>query len=473
MTGRVWLPRPDQQAALAALDDRQRFLLCSPTGSGKTVLAATKLREWMVDEMSVGRTLVVAPHLVIAGWLAQMLQWRHLHALHDLAPQVIGFQHLDLTPSRKPDGSKGSLEFRDKKATKARLRALPGRLHFCSWDAFPWVEDVLGAGWPYDGLVLDESSFAKDIRSARGRAARRAVHKAGVVEHLQLLSATPAANHQEAWWAQLDLVERGCLGANLTAFREEWCVPATKDWQSGQVYSWKVAPARLAEFDAVIARLAVAMPESIGVDLQLVPQWIDLPAAAREEYRQLKKDQVLDDVTAASMATLHGKLRQLAAGFVYPDDREEHARKVHTAKLERFRELVDSIDGPVLVAYNFAFERSWLQSYGRQFADVTQGDALQRFKAGKLRILGMHPASAGHGLDGLQHVTNQMIWTSPPVDAELFTQANGRLKRGGQDETVFVHVLLARDTVEEDIWTETLPTKEREQARTLAAAMAA
>lgn len=450
-----WKPREYQLDVMRRLCGRRRAAIWLGCGSGKTAITLT----WLQDE-APAPALVVAPKLVVQGWLDQMARWRHLGPLRAGGVSTIGFDLLGLTPRRGPGGKRGALEFRDRRAAKAAILALPGGLHMCSWDAFPWVELALGRSWPYRTLVLDESSFAKDQSSARGRAARRAVHGSGKVECLLELTATPASNHDEAVYAQLDLIERGCLGANLTAFRNTFCVPDARNWATGQTYTWKLAPAMRPQFEAVCARLAISAPDNLGIDVLLSEVPIVLPDDARAEYRALARDGVLADVTAATAATLFGKLRQLASAAVYTDD-GAGARWVHETKIERAAELVDEIAAPVIIAFQWEWELAALRKrFGTRLRDIREPGAKEAFQAGQLPVLAMHPAAGGHGVDGLQDRCNNIVWLSVPVDREHFDQANGRLKRAGQDSpTVFVHALVAQDTVEQDIWREVLPGK--------------
>ncbi|MCU0564669.1 MAG: SNF2-related protein [Desulfobacterales bacterium] len=471
-----WVPRSDQERALELWGERKKGALWLPTGAGKSVIAGTILADWMLDRCAIDRTMVVAPRMVVEQWRAELAKWEHLNPLHPLAG-VVTFDDLGLTP-KVEEGKRGELVFRDRRATKKRLKAIAAahRIVVCSWDAFPFVEEAFGAAWPFEGLVLDESSFVRDQGSARGKAARRAVHKSGKVELLIELTATPLANKVEALRAQLDLLEPGCMGRTLTEFREQWCVPASQDRQTGRVFSWKLAGARWPEVEAIVARLAVRVPDALGVEMVVAETPVFLPDHVMREMRTLEADSVLPDVTAGSAAVVHARLRQISAGAVYLDAVGERGpvRHYHTAKLDRLRELLDEVDGEqVLVAYNWEFEREVLtRAFGADFADIRERGAKERFERGELQVLGIHPASAGHGVDGLQHACRRMVWMSVPEDFELFTQANGRLRRGGQKRTVFVHVLVAVGTREDRVWRSALPQKEATQDRVLTTAQA-
>lgn len=453
MSGRIWTPRDDQRRVLEWLAPRDRAAVWAPTGSGKTAITATWLAQKM-DDCVVSRVLIVAPKLVAQhGWPLQMQLWSHVQ---HLSPEVrvIGFDDLGLTKDKR-----GPLRFADKRATKKRLQALPGRIHVASWDAFPWMAKAFGANWPYDCVVFDEASFLRDQQSERGKAARHVVHRSGVVEHVLELTATPAANHQEAVFAQLDLVRPGLLGQTLTEFRETYCIPESKNWQTGQVYRWGVAPAMQAVFDAKCAEVAISVPSSLGVPMVEVEQWVDLPGSARDAYQELQRDLVWGPVSAGSAGVLHSKLRQMSTGFVYDD--QEKPVDLHTAKTDRLAELVDSIDEPVILAYEFIEELARLKAlFGDQLADIRQNGARAVFEAGKAKVLALHPQSAGHGVDGLQHVCRHLIWTTVPQDRELYDQTNGRVHRHEtRADTVYVHALIARGTVEQRVWEEVLPGK--------------
>jgi hypothetical protein len=495
---KVWTPRADQEKVMEWLAPRSRGALWLSTGSGKTVLALSWLAQKM-DDCILSRVLIVAPKLVAQhGWPLQVQLWGHVQHLASEV-RVIGFEDLNLgrkvatgrSVATLTDGAARSgranvgagstgvasvsgnraLDFRDKRATKSHLLSLRERIHVCSWDAFPWLAKAYGKNWPYDGVVFDESSFLRDQQSERGKAARHAVHRTGVVEHVLELTATPAANHQEAVFAQLDLIEPGLLGRTLTDFRETWCVPDSRNWQTGQVYSWKVAPPLADAFRAKCASVAISVPRSLAVPLVEAPVWVDPSDAASGAAGAFLRDSLWRGIACGSAAVQHAKLRQCASGFVYDETGE--GLDLDTVKLDRLEELVQAIDGPVLVAYQWIHELGRMRGrFGKHVADIREPGAKAAFEAGKLRLLAVHPASAGHGVDGLQRISQHLVWTSVPEDRELYDQTNGRLHRHGtQADTVFAHVLVARGTREHDIWADVLPGKLTVQDLLLRAAM--
>lgn len=62
----------------------------------------------------------------------------------------------------------------------------------------------------------------------------------------------------------------------------------------------------------------------------------------------------------------------------------------------------------------------------------------------------IHPASAGHGLN-LQSGGSTLVWFSLTWSLELYQQTNARLYRQGQKDTVVIHHLITKNTIDEDI----------------------
>ena len=74
----------------------------------------------------------------------------------------------------------------------------------------------------------------------------------------------------------------------------------------------------------------------------------------------------------------------------------------------------------------------------------------------------IHPASAGHGLN-LQSGGSTLVWFGLTWSLELYQQTNARLHRQGQTETVVIHHIIAKDTIDEDVM-KALRRKEKTQS---------
>ncbi len=62
----------------------------------------------------------------------------------------------------------------------------------------------------------------------------------------------------------------------------------------------------------------------------------------------------------------------------------------------------------------------------------------------------IHPASAGHGLN-LQAGGSTLVWFGLTWSLELYQQTNARLWRQGQKDTVVIHHIITKGTIDEQV----------------------
>jgi hypothetical protein len=494
VVSRIWTPRPDQRKVLAFGEERERWALFAPTGAGKTAIASTWVDAAMNDSCDVARTLIVAPPIPAAeGWPQQFGTWAHLGLLRqdhrvlvasdfDLEPGVLvvsdddawetQWSQLDEVTRTYATVRKQALTFRDRRTTKKRLQSYRERVHLVSWPFFPWLVKAYGKNFPYQCVVFDESSFLRDAMSERGTAARHCVQQLDVVSHLLLLTASPNDDHTPDVWPQINLIAPGLLGHTLAEFRERWCQPDSRNYQTGQVYTYKVVPALMPQLTALVAKHAVSVPSSLGVTLVPVEHRLALPEAARAAHSAMERDGVCrigkQTVVAPNAGVTTAKLRQIASGFVYDNQTAGECERVlflHNSKIEAIQEMAET-EGSILVGYQWTEELRRLRAaFGKHVADIRDSGAKAAFEAGRLKILAVHPASAGHGVDGLQHATNQVWWASVPEAGELHGQLNGRVHRHGTSaDTVYAHYFMSDRTRESQIFDEMLPRKAADAA---------
>ena len=137
---------------------------------------------------------------------------------------------------------------------------------------------------------------------------------------------------------------------------------------------------------------------------------------------------------------------------------------------EKTKDLIEGANGkPVLIAYWY---KSDLKRIKDKF-DVRELKTSEDFKEwnqGKISVAIIHPASAGHGLN-LQAGGSTLIWFSLTWSLELYEQTNARLYRQGQKETVVIHHILAKGTIDEDVM-KALESKNKTQAALIEAVKA-
>jgi SNF2 family DNA or RNA helicase len=133
---------------------------------------------------------------------------------------------------------------------------------------------------------------------------------------------------------------------------------------------------------------------------------------------------------------------------------------IHDEKTELLWDVVQELQGePVLVAYEFLHDLERIRrKFGKDIPVIGGGTSSKRaaeleaaWNRGELPILCGHPASIGHGLN-LQQAGNQIVFYSQTFNLELHSQFINRIQRQGAAHShVFVHYLVARNTVDETI----------------------
>jgi hypothetical protein len=159
--------------------------------------------------------------------------------------------------------------------------------------------------------------------------------------------------------------------------------------------------------------------------------------------------QMTSAIKGDTAATIAGKLLQMAGGAVYDD--EGAVIPFHHAKLDALAELLDTHEGEnVLCFYNYAHEVARIKARFPEAVVFSGPEDVKRWNNGGIRLLLCHPASAGHGLN-LQQGGHLAVWFGLNWSLELYQQANKRLHRPGQKETVVIHHLVCRGTIDERV----------------------
>lgn len=427
-------PYPYQQYGIDRILSDDYLGLFLEMGLGKTSITLAAVNELKYGRWAVSRCLVIAPKKVAeATWSREAEKWDNLRHLRIVL--VLG-------------------------SVQKRIRALdtPADIWVINRENVPWLVDYYRQNWPFDMVVLDESTSFKSAQSKRWRALKLVRSR---IRRIVELTGTPAPNGPEDLWAQVYLLDGGeRLGKTLSSFREAYCTQDyTRPGQQYRTYTLQQgADQRI--WDA-ISDCCVSMKAE---DYLTLPPYIEdvvpvaLDAKAQKAYTRLEREMLLqvDDqtITAGSAAVLNGKLLQLCGGAVY--DANGTAVEVHTCKVDAFLEVVEQLHGEhALVFYWFQHERerllealSGLNLRARVYTGA-QDDA--DWNAGEIDILLAHPASCAYGLN-LQHGGRHEIWFGYPNWAlELYQQANARLYRQGQTKPVISHLLVVQGGMDEAV----------------------
>lgn len=398
------------------------------------MITLSAINDLEYNRFAVSRVLIVAPKKVAeATWQKEAKKWDHLKHLR--FSTVLGSQ------------------------TK-RIRALntPADVWVINRENIPWLVEYYRNAWPFDMVVLDESSSFKSHKAKRFKSLTWVRHS---INRLVELTGTPAPNGLLDLWAQVYLLDEGKrLGTKITHFRERYFDPD----QRGRdvVYSYKPKEGADAVIRQLIGDICVSMkaedyislPDCVYNDIPVV-----LDSKAAGAYKKLEAEALLQvdesTIDAGSAAVLSNKLLQLCNGAVYDEQRQPV--EIHRCKIEAFLEAVESLQGqPVLVFYNFQHDldrlTQALAGSGLRVRRLTGPADETAWNNREIDILLAHPASCAYGLN-LQAGGNHVIWFGLNWSLELYQQANKRLHRQGQSEKVIIHHLVVQGGVDEDVVT--------------------
>ena len=427
---RVFTPHDYQREAMQHIYKEPRCALWMPMGGGKTVSTLTALDALdLID--SVYPILVLAPKRVARStWPDEIAKWAHLSHLR--VSVVTG------TP-------------------KERQAALdtPADIYTTNYDNLVWLVDTLGDAWPYKTVIADELTRLKSFRirqsSKRAGALGRVAHSK--VTRFIGLTGTPGANGLKDLWGQLWFLDKGeRLGKTFSAFEGRW-------FRRGyDGFSLQPQPHAQSEIEEALQDICLTV-EGLPVDEPIRNVlYVDLPPKARAMYEEMERDAFTEiaehGIEAVNPAVKMSKCLQMANGALYVDD-AGNWEEIHDAKLEALESVVEEASGAsVLVAYNFKSDLARLRKRFPQ-ARVLDADpqTITDWNAGKISLLLAHPASAGHGLN-LADGGNILAFFGHNWSLEEHMQIIERVgpmrqKQAGYDRPVFVHHIVARDTVDE------------------------
>lgn len=437
---REYSPRPFAQLAMDHMSANPRCALWAKPGMGKTLLALTHLdilhRVWGES----APTLVLAPLRVARdGWPTEVKKWKHLRGL-EVAPVV------------------GSAAER-----RAALRR-DAQVYTTNYEQLPWLVEELGDRWPFRTVVADESTKLKGFRLRQGTMRAQALAKVAhtKVERWINLTGTPASNGLEDLWGQTWFLDAGQrLGRTFSAFRGRWFRPI----KVGQFNRWVPTEWAQEEIQQRLSDICLTLDPKDWFDMRdpiVNVVHVDLPATAKVKYRELERELFTmigsTEIEVMNAAARSMKCLQLANGAAYVDP-ERYGEgawvEVHSEKLDALEDLAEETgDDPLLVTYQFRSDLARLLKRFPDGLDLSRKDHLEAAKAGKGKLWFGHPASMGHGIDGLQEHCNTVVFFAQDWNLELHDQVLERVGpmrqlQAGKNRPVFLHYIVARGTIDE------------------------
>jgi hypothetical protein len=347
------------------------------------------------------------------------------------------------------------------RAVREHKRNNPASIYVINREQVEFLVRAWGRDWPFDGVVIDESSAFKDHRTKRWAALRQV---RPLLKRMIQLTATPATETYAHLFGQIGLLDMGeRLGATNTAFMERFFI--VNKW----THEAKLRPGAEEEIAALIADICLTMKaeDYLPMDAPVfVNRYIDMPDSAMALYRQMEADGLVElqgrEIEAATAASMSQKLLQIASGVLYETfllediDTEDMVKvkqihEVHDRKILDLKELVEETGERILVAYHYKSSLDKLvKAFPKAVVMDKEGRAVNAWNKGKIPILLMHPQSGAHGLN-LQKGGRYVYYYDIPWSAELYLQFNARLHRQGQKDQVFICHAVSRGTLDEHV----------------------
>ena len=420
-------PHSYQKYATDFIERNPIAALLLDMGLGKTSITLTAINNLLFDYFDVHRVLVIAPLRVAKNtWPEEIEKWSHLSNLKYSV--VVGTE-------------------------KERISALKENadIYIINRENIPWLIEKSKLPFEFDMVVIDELSSFKNYSSKRFKSLMKVRPK---VKRIIGLTGTPSSNGLMDLFAEFKILDMGVrLGRFIGQYRNVYFTP---DKMNGPiVYSYKPLPSAEKIIYEKISDITISMK---ATDHLKMPELIECETVVQmsekenKSYTTLKKELVLSildgEITAANAASLSNKLSQLANGAIYLEDKEFVT--IHDRKLDALEDLIESANGkPLLVAYWFKHD---LERIKERFEvrEIKISKDIKDWNDGKIPIAVIHPASAGHGLN-LQSGGSTLVWFGLTWSLELYQQTNARLYRQGQNDTVVIHHIITKDTIDEDI----------------------
>ncbi len=386
-------------------------ILADDMGLGKTVQALSILE---------GKTLVICPRSVVHNWISEIKRFRpslNCEVYHGQGRTLNASQGVTVT-------------------TYALLRLDNKELRKINWD----------------NVILDEAQAIKNPDSQAAEAACLLPCSFRLV-----LTGTPIENRLEELWSLMHFANPGVLGT-LSSFKTRFSAPIA------------TGAAGPTERLRNLVRPFVLRRLKRDVLPELPPRtddilWVELDETERDVYNSLlwearnvalKRIQTDGGVFAALEALL--RLRQAACHLGLLPNHDEQT----SSKVERLGESVEEIVQEGHRAIVFSQWTSMLSkiepvmsSRGIEFARLDGStrdrkgvvETFQGESGAPVLLASLQAGGTGLNLTGADHVYLTDPWWNPATE----DQAAGRAHRIGQERPVFVHRLVAKDTVEERI----------------------
>lgn len=429
-----------QKKAVEFQCTRQASALWLDMGLGKTAVTLTSIQH-LISSGYLKSVVIVAPIRVIRlVWRQEAAKWQHTKGLR--------FSMVTGTRDQR---------------TRALLR--DADVYLINYENLKWMAEAVQTYFiskdkepPFQGIVWDEISKMKNSGTDRVRAVKKIIPN---MKWTTGLTGTPASNGYKDLHGQFLVLDGGQrLGTSKTAFKTR--------------FYKKVGPYKEVAFDdteEVIKQLIGDITLEMSAadynplpDLMVNDVMVELPKPLRDKYDRMEREFFIaldsgKDIEIFNSAALTNKCLQFSNGAMYPVAGMPLWEPIHELKLEALEDIVDEANGqPVLVAYAYRSDAERIMTRFKDLRPINLTEcksesslisAMHRWTTGDCQLMIGHPASMGHGVDGLQKMGHTLVWFGLNWSLDLYEQFNARLRRQGQGVPVVCHRILTLDTLDQ------------------------
>lgn len=277
------------------------------------------------------------------------------------------------------------------------------------------------------------------------------------------MSGTPFGNRFEGAWAVTKWLWKDHVPNSFWQWAQQWCELGFSPFTKYEITGEKNPGAYIANLPCYVR----IMPNH---NLEVVEEtiFVDLVPAQKKIYDKFQKDLVVwlkdNPLVAEVPIAARIRLRQMTlavpslddeGGLIFEDD-------AVSTKWNALSDLIDDNDEPMFILtdsqkyarivtnrLNQKFKSEVAFEWSGQANQNQRETAKQAFLSGKLKfIVAVIPAIA-EGVDGLQNACSTVVWLSHSDNNLLNQQVLDRIRRRGQQNTVRVYDIVARDTYDE------------------------
>jgi SNF2 family DNA or RNA helicase len=411
----VYPPMDHQRQTASFLTITKRSFCFNEQGTGKTA-AAIWASDYLLSQGKINRVLIVCPLSIMqSAWQADLFKF----ATH----RKVGVAH----------------GIREK-----RKQVIHGNYEYVviNYDGIEIICNDIKEG-KFDLIIIDEANAYKNVGTKRWKAMKSLI---GENTWLWMMTGTPAAQSPLDAYGLAKLCVPENTPRHFGQYRDSVMQQLTRFKWIPKPSSSTIVHNMLQPAIRYTKEECLDLPDIVHVERQapLSTQQLKYYKYIKEQFAMTAGGEEVSAVNAASQLT---KLLQISCGAVYSDSGAVVEFDVSN-RLKVIEEVINEASHKVLVFVPFKHAINLLHDYLKSVGincDVISGDVsvtrrtdiFRRFQEDQdPQVLIIQPQSAAHGVT--LTAANVVIWYSPVTSIETYLQANARINRKGQKNSMTV-----------------------------------